>query len=57
MKKFSKSLVEHSPHLIVEWHPTKNGNLLPSEKSFGWFTLIIEFLIIFKEVNYEIRLT
>lgn len=29
------SLFEKQPSLLAEWHPTKNGNLQPSDISFG----------------------
>lgn len=29
------SLAEHNPELIVEWHPTKNGDLTPNDISYG----------------------
>ena len=29
------SLSEHSPHLVAEWHLTKNGNLTPYCVSYG----------------------
>ena len=30
-----KSLAEVNPQLAKEWHPTKNGNLTPSDFSYG----------------------
>lgn len=29
------SLAEHNPELIVEWHPTRNGDLTPNDISYG----------------------
>ena len=29
------SLAEHNPELVSEWHPTKNGELLPENVSYG----------------------
>lgn len=29
------SLAEHNPELVVEWHPTRNGDLTPNDISYG----------------------
>ena len=44
------SLADHNPELVSEWHPTKNGELLPENVSYGshkkvWWKC--------KECNYE----
>ena len=35
MAKSKKSLAETHPELAKEWHPTKNGNLNPTQLSYG----------------------
>lgn len=35
MKKQKVSLAIYKPHLIPQWHPTKNEGLTPSDVSFG----------------------
>lgn len=32
----SKALDSVYPKIAAEWHPTKNGKLLPSQISFRW---------------------
>ena len=34
-KRNKNSLAEHNPELVSEWHPTLNGDLTPTDVSYG----------------------